>query len=127
MSMEEVCPKNDGLPHVWGGVKATGDGTNPCVFCGAPGRLEQQRDVKNVGHFARATAAQTFTFPLDTKMPMTFGTGDPKKAWPDGMPPEMQARAAAIVEDKKRRDAEAVANGTARPGQVAGAPKGKRS
>jgi hypothetical protein len=37
-------------------------------------------------------------------IPMQNGTGDPAKAWPKGMPPEMAAKAKAIREDKARRD-----------------------
>lgn len=37
------------------------------------------------------------------RIPMQSGTGDPKKAWPNGMPPEMAARRDAIMEDVVRR------------------------
>lgn len=111
------CPDRPaGMGHVWAGTKPEngGDGTNPCVFCGTSGRVFFKK-------WCRARAAS-----FDgVRVPMESGTGNPAKAWPKGMPPEMAERVAAIVEDKKRRDAEAVANGTARPGQMAGAPKGR--
>jgi predicted transcriptional regulator len=54
-----VCPKRlPGLGHVWSGVKASGDGTNPCLFCGAPGRQARDKEGRPVGpegSFERAT------------------------------------------------------------------------
>lgn len=110
------CPdRPDGFGHVWSSWKV--DARKSCVFCGRPGRDGKGEEG---GFFAEATAARyAIVAPLAT--PMFAGTGKPRD-----LTPEQAARAAAIVEDKRRRDAEAVANGTARPGQVAGA-KGKKS
>lgn len=96
------CPdRPEGLGHVWAGANASGDAQNPCRFCGTSGRA----------FFAVATAAVSAPW---------LGYEKPDEA-------TRKARAATVVEDKKRRDAEAVASGTARPGQVVGAPKGKAS
>lgn len=116
------CPERpEGFGHVWAGAIASGDARNPCRFCGYPGRGDTRKGES--GFFQEATSARTLT----VATPSQSGTGDPLKAYPKGMTPEMAERAAAIVADKKRRDAEAVADGSARPGQLAGAVKGKRS
>jgi hypothetical protein len=104
------CPdRPEGLGHVWAGPKASKDESNPCVFCGTSGRA----------FFQKWSASRSLAL-MDVKLPMDPGTGKPRV-----LTAEQQARADAVVVDKKRRDAEAVANGTARPGQVAGV-KGQR-
>jgi hypothetical protein len=104
------CPERpEGFGHVWAGVKASGDERNPCRFCGYPGRGSALKGEH--GFFQEATAR--------------VGNRLVEYVMPDEATRE--ARAAVIVADKKRRDAEAVASGTARPGQVAGAPKGGKS
>jgi hypothetical protein len=67
------------------------------------------------GQVAPPGGAERAEFFSRLRVPMQSGTGDPKKAWPGGMPPEMAARAAEIVEDKRRRDREkASAHGKAK-------------
>jgi predicted nucleic acid-binding Zn-ribbon protein len=96
------CPERpEGFGHVWAGAIASGDSSNPCRFCEESGRA----------YFAAATRARAAGFDNYER---------PSEE-------EREATAARIVADKKRRDAEAVANGTARPGQIAGAPKRGRS
>jgi hypothetical protein len=113
------CPKRpEGFGHIWAGVKASGDSRNPCRFCGYPGRGDARKGEP--GFFQEATAARHTMFAM-VKAPMVSGTGKVR----EDLTPAQLAKAAEIVADKKRRDAEAVANGTARPGQIAGAPKGK--
>jgi hypothetical protein len=113
-----VCPdRPEGFGHVWAGVKASGDGRNPCRFCGYPGRGSALKGES--GFFQEATAARTL---VGVVVPMESGTGKAEKV---KHTPEQEALVAEIIADKKRRDAEAVASGSARPGQVAGAPKGK--
>jgi len=114
------CPKRiEGLGHVWKSPHV--DSRRSCEFCGRPGR-----DGVNEtgGYFAKATMGRHDVF-ANLKAPMESGSHDPVKAHPKGMPPAVAAKVAEIIADKKRRDAEAVANGTARPGQIAGA-KGAR-
>jgi hypothetical protein len=61
-----VCPKRaPGLGHVWAGVKASGDGTNPCKFCGMPGRQARDANGQPVGpegYFERATRERVELF-----------------------------------------------------------------
>jgi hypothetical protein len=116
-----TCPERpEGFGHVWKSWME--DSRKSCRFCGRPGRdntpLGGPHDTG--GFFAEATMARREVVG-GLVTPMTLGTGKVR----DDLSPAQQARADAIVEDKKRRDAEAVANGTARPGQIAGA-KGKR-
>jgi hypothetical protein len=115
------CPDRPGeLGHVWKSPRE--DPERPCVYCGLRGRLSRPIGVEVEEHpnfLDQVTRERTEVF-SGLAAPMSSGTGKPRD-----LPPEMQARADAVVEDKKRRDAEAVANGTARPGQIAGA-KGKR-
>jgi hypothetical protein len=114
------CPKRGPLlGHIWKSRQEDPD--KACKFCGLKGRQEAVKGETNESYLSRFTAERTEVFSrLDTRPAMTFGTGKPRE-----LTPEQQARAAAIVEDKKRRDAEAVASGSARPGQVAGV-KGQR-
>jgi hypothetical protein len=116
------CPERPGeLGHIWRSPRE--DPERPCVHCGLRGRLNRplgQPVVEHPNYLDIATSERTEVFSrLST--PMTSGTGKPRD-----LSPEQQARADAIVEDKRRRDAEAVANGTARPGQVAGAKGSKK-
>lgn len=98
------CPDRPiGFGHVWAGAHASGDASNPCRFCGTSGRV----------FFQQATAAQA-----DRVGQMNYRRE---------LTPAQKQRAAEVVADKRRRDAEMVAEGTARPGQVAGAPKAARS
>lgn len=63
MTGVEACPsRKGGRPHEWAGSQASGDSSNPCVHCGAPGRLADVPGVLNLGHFARATAARADLF-----------------------------------------------------------------
>jgi hypothetical protein len=108
-----VCPNRpEGFGHSW--RSARDDSRRSCQFCGRPGR--DNTPIGGVhdsgGFFAEATASRSETVGgLNTRRELT----DAQKA-----------RAAEIVADKKRRDAEAVEAGTARPGQIAGA-RGARS
>lgn len=115
------CPKRGPLlGHIWKSRQEDPD--KACKFCGLKGRAEQVKGETNESYLSRFTAERTEVFSrLDTRGAMTFGTGKPRQ-----LTAEQQARADAIVEDKRRRDAEAVASGNARPGQVAGVPKGQR-
>jgi hypothetical protein len=107
-----ACPKRlPGLGHIWAGVKASGDESNPCVFCGASGRE----------FFARALDERSELF-ARLAAPMQSGTGDPGKAYPKGMPSAAAAKAAEIVADKKGRDRVARETGVGRPGQLRGRP-----
>lgn len=117
------CPKRaEGFGHVW--VSWRVDPRRSCEFCGAPGR-DNRTLGETGGFFGRATMARyDMSGPLAA--PMQNGLGKPEIAYPKGVPPAVAAKVAEIIADKKRRDAEAVASGTARPGQIAGAPKGKR-
>lgn len=91
------CPERpEGFGHVWAGALASGDESNPCRFCGTSGRA-----------FFKAWCAGRMAGFEGVRLPGQSGTGDPHKAWPKGQPPEMAARAAAIREDKTRRDREA--------------------
>lgn len=113
------CPKRpDGLGHMWASWRV--DPFRSCEFCGTHGREpalnfdgQGMKPNQGGGYFARVTAMRSDFF-SGLKAPMENGTGKAPAAAPSG-------RAAEIVADKKRRDAEAVANGTARPGQIAGA------
>lgn len=126
------CPERPGeLGHVWKSPKD--DPLRSCVHCGLHGREpavnfdgKGEKPDQGGGFFAESTGERAEIF-SGSVSPMQSGTGDPDKAYPKGLTPAMQARAVAIVADKKRRDAEAVANGTARPGQVAGVSKKGRS
>lgn len=112
------CPKRaEGLGHVW--VSWRADPRRSCEFCGRPGRDGKD---ETGGYFGQVTGGRVDFF-SGMKAPMQSGTGDPSKAWPapKGTPPLVAAKVAEIIADKKRRDAEAVASGTARPGQIAGA------
>lgn len=76
------CPERpEGFGHLWAGPQASGDSRNPCRFCGMSGRE----------FFAAATAERSDGVGvLNARRELTV---------------EQLARAAAIVEDKKRRDA----------------------
>jgi hypothetical protein len=105
------CPKRaDGLGHVWASWKV--DPRKSCVHCGRPGR-DNLRNGESGGYFAAATAQRRELIGSASYHPGRELTV------------EQKAKAAAIVEDKRRRDSEAVADGSARPGQVAGV-KGQR-
>lgn len=101
------CPKRPGtLGHIWQSWKV--NSRKPCEFCGTPGRdnrpIGQEPDTG--GFFARATAARTEMIGnLNARRELTQ---------------EQKDRAAVIVEDKRRRDREAVEAGVGRPGQAAG-------
>jgi predicted transcriptional regulator len=96
------CPKREGeLGHIWANPRV--DPRRRCVHCGTPGRGDDQKNEG--GHLKDATLSRTEFFST-LKVPMQSGTGDPKKAWPEGMPPAMAARAAEIRADKSRRDRE---------------------
>lgn len=96
------CSKREGdLGHVWADVRV--DPRRACVYCGEFGRGDDQKG--ELGFMASAGAERAEMF-QSFKIPMQNGTGDPAKAWPKGMPPEMRARAEAVVADKKRRGAE---------------------
>lgn len=99
-----VCPKNAG-GHVWAGVLASGDARNPCRFCGRPGR-DNHFEGETGGFFAEATG-QRMAAHVGLKVPMQSGTGDVKKAWPNGMPAGLKVAASLVVADKQRRDREA--------------------
>jgi hypothetical protein len=111
-----TCPEN-AAGHVWG----RHDSRRACVFCGRPGRdnskLGEAPDTG--GFFAQATAARYDVF-AGLAAPMVSGSGKPRE-----LTEAQRAKVEEIIADKKRRDAEAVAAGTARPGQIAGAPKGR--
>jgi hypothetical protein len=114
------CPERpEGFGHIWKSWRD--DSRKSCRFCGRPGRDNSPIDgpKETGGYFAMATAGRTEIF-SGLKAPMSSGDGKVKD-----LSEAQQAKVAEIVADKKRRDAEAVANGTARPGQIAGA-KGKR-
>jgi hypothetical protein len=112
------CPdRPTGFGHIWAGVIASGDDRNPCRFCGYPGRGDVRKGESGFFHEWGAARCDSL---VGVHLPHDPGTGKPRD-----LTPEQMMRAEAIVADKKRRDAEAVANGTARPGQIAGA-KGKR-
>lgn len=114
------CPKRpEGFGHVWKSWRV--DPRKSCEFCGRPGR-DNLKLGESGGFFAEATDARYEVF-ASLAAPMTSGTGKVR----DDLTPAQLAKAEEIVADKKRRDAEAVASGTARPGQIAGAPKGSRS
>jgi hypothetical protein len=116
------CPERpEGFGHLWAGVLASGDARNPCRFCGRPGR-DNVLEGESGGYFGEATAARSAML-VGVRLPMQSGTGKVR----EDLTPAQLAKAAEIVADKKRRDAEAVASGTARPGQIAGAPKGSKS
>jgi hypothetical protein len=113
------CPKRpEGFGHIWKSWKV--DPRKSCEFCGRPGR-DNLLLGESGGFFAEATDARYEVF-AGLAAPMQSGTGKPRE-----LTAEQQARVDVIIADKKRRDAEAVANGTARPGQIAGAPKGSKS
>jgi hypothetical protein len=100
------CPKN-AEGHVWASPRE--DPERPCVFCGLRGRLTRpvgQATEERPNGLDEATKDRTEFF-SGLQVPMQSGTGDPRKAWPNGMPPAMAARAARIVEEKRARDAEA--------------------
>lgn len=67
------------------------------------------------GFVAPPGGAERVEFFSRLHVPMQSGTGDPKKAWPNGMPAAMAAKAAEIVAGKKVRDAEARESGARRP------------
>lgn len=105
------CPdRPSGFGHVWAGTDAAKGGgeSNPCRFCGTSGRA----------FFAEWCHSHGNLF-VGVHLPMLPGSGKPRE-----LTETQQAKVREIIADKKRRDAEAVANGTARPGQIAGA-KGK--
>jgi predicted transcriptional regulator len=101
------CPERPGeLGHIWESPRVNPE--RPCKFCGLRGRLSRplgQAVEEKPNYLDEATAERAELFSR-LKAPMQNGTGDPKKAWSGGMPPEMAARAAEIVEDKRRRDRE---------------------
>jgi hypothetical protein len=105
-----TCPENPG-GHEW--VSWRVDSRKPCRFCGRPGRDNTPLGGVHTsgGYFAEATAARS----------SLIGSLNARRELTDAQ----KERAAAIVEDKKRRDARAVDDGSARPGQVAGA-RGRR-
>jgi hypothetical protein len=102
---------------------ASEDPSRPCKFCGLAGRQSRPasdvRVEKTENHLSTATAERSEIFSR-LAAPMQSGTGDPAKAWPKGLTPEQQARADAVVADKKRRDAVARESGVGRPGQLRG-------
>ncbi len=101
-----VCPNRSGeLGHVWESWKV--DPAKPCRFCGLSGRA----------FFHAASAERTDVFSRLVASPVL--TGKPLSA-------EQEALAARIVEDKRRRDRDAVESGVARPGQVTGARAAKK-
>jgi hypothetical protein len=104
-----VCPgRPDGFGHMWKSWRE--DPRKSCEFCGRPGR-DNQFAGESGGFFAEATKGRTETMgSLNARRELTQ---------------EQKDRAALVVEDKRRRDAEAVKDGSARPGQVAGV-KGQR-
>lgn len=108
------CPNRpDGYGHSWRSWRD--DSRRSCSFCGRPGRDDTPLGGVHTtgGYFAMATAGRSeMVGGLNARRELT----DAQKV-----------RAAEIVEDKRRRDAEAVEAGTARPGQLAGARKGARS
>lgn len=115
------CPdRADGLGHVFKSWRV--DPRRSCEFCGRPGR-DNFYLGESGGYFAEATGARTGVF-SGLRAPMESGTGKSEKVQHS---PEQDAKVAEIIAGKKRRDAEAVAGGSARPGQVAGAPKKGRS
>lgn len=103
----ECSKREDGGGHVWAHPRF--DALRSCIYCGLHGREPAAKDSaepgkdEGGGHFARSGASRTELFSR-LPAPMQSGTGDPKKAWPQGVPPAMAARAAEIVEAKKRRD-----------------------
>jgi hypothetical protein len=115
------CPDRPGeLGHVWKSPQE--DPERACTYCGLRGRLSRPIGVEVVEHpnyLSQATAERAEVF-SNVEAPMQSGTGKPRD-----LTPQQQARVEAILADKRRRDAEAVKNGTARPGQIAGA-RGKK-
>lgn len=90
------CPKRDvGMGHVWKSWQV--DPRRSCEFCGRPGRDNRDKNESG-GFFAEATGARTAARAL-MQAPMESGTGDPRKAWPKGLPPLMTARAMQVRED----------------------------
>lgn len=88
------CPgRGEGLGHVWSSSKV--DSRKPCSFCGRPGR--DGKDEKG-GFLAEATSGRAEFF-SGLRVPMVSGSGDSKKAWPNGMPKDMVERAAKVRED----------------------------
>jgi hypothetical protein len=106
------CPdRAEGFGHIWKSWKI--DPRRSCEFCGHPGR--DNIDLGETGgYFAKATAARHEIF-AGLKAPMDAGSGKVRD-----LSDAQKAKAAEIVEDKKRRDALARESGVGRPGQLRG-------
>lgn len=114
------CPERpEGFGHVWASWRV--NSRKSCVHCGRPGRDNSPigGPADTGGFFAEATAAR-YGVVAPLHGPMDPGSGKVRD-----LTAAQQLRVAEIIADKRRRDAEAVAAGSARPGQIAGAPKGK--
>jgi hypothetical protein len=110
------CPERPGeLGHIWTSPRENPE--RPCVHCGLLGRQSRpvgEMVVAKPNYLDMATGERHRVF-SGVAASMQSGTGKARE-----LTDAQQAKAAEIVEDKKRRDAIARESGVGRPGQLRG-------